>query len=212
MNNLFIVLILILFLIFVYFYAIVFDKRSVIEGMSADPNNPTYQETWSMIQNGANNLCLDLHYVNQDQEDGYQGDWAILSNCNSTTSQLWKVTPNKSIVNYTKNSCLQPDVPAAPNGANIGLYYCDENSMPGGNETWKFVSVGNGSYKVVNQVGDDCMDIQEYNGGKNANVMLWPCNGGSNQTWFFVPSTGGPFPPVKIEEYHAPSTVGILNH
>jgi hypothetical protein len=180
------IVIIVLFLFFIYNFYFVVE-----EGMSnVDPN--THRDTWMLLQNAANDLCLDLHYVNEDQESGYQGDWAILSRCNNKTSQLWKVTPNKNIVNYTKGACLEPDVPAAPNGANIGLYYCDENSMPGGNETWEFLPQGNGSYKIRNSVGTNCLDIQEYNGGKNSNVLIWPCNGGSNQNWYFVPSNSTP--------------------
>jgi hypothetical protein len=190
MKNLLIITSGIIVLIFLY-YLLIFDSKEFLTNV--DPNISTNQDKWSMIQNGINNLCLDLHYPNQNQEDGYQGDWAILSECDNSTSQLWKVTGNKSIVNYTQNACLEPDVPNAPNGANVGLYYCDEESMPGGNQTWNFIPLDNGSYQIQNKVGKDCLDIQEYKFGKNANVFIWPCNDADpSQSWYLIPSTGGP--------------------
>jgi hypothetical protein len=53
----------------------------------------------------------------------------------------------------------------------------------GDNQRWRVERAGNGAYRIVSISNNSCLDVEGAKREDSANIQLWSCSGGANQTW-----------------------------
>jgi hypothetical protein len=124
-------------------------------------------------------LCLDVESRSTRNAANIQ-QWT----CSGGSNQLWDVIDlgrgEYSIISHASNKALTV-AGGASDGANI-----EQNRWTGGdNQRWRVERAGNGAYRLVSVSHRSCLDVEGAKREDGANIQLWGCSGGANQTWLF---------------------------
>jgi hypothetical protein len=85
-----------------------------------------------------------------------------------------------SIISHGSNKALTVSG-GSSDGANV-----EQNRWNGGdNQRWRVERAGGGAYRIVSVSNNSCLDVEGAKRDDGANIQLWGCSGGANQTWLF---------------------------
>ncbi len=85
-----------------------------------------------------------------------------------------------SIISHGSNKALTVSG-GSSDGANV-----EQNRWNGGdNQRWRVERAGSGAYRIVSVSNNSCLDVEGAKRDDGANIQLWGCSGGANQTWLF---------------------------
>jgi mannan endo-1,4-beta-mannosidase len=106
-----------------------------------------------------------------------------------------------------QNSGLCLDSGSAANGTIVRQQACGSATS----QKWKVQAKGNGAYALTTANGTSCLDIARISSDNGAEVTVWQCVDGANQT-FFASGLGGvtpppPPPPPNGDPNNPPATV-----
>ncbi|MES1190758.1 MAG: glycoside hydrolase family 11 protein [Steroidobacter sp.] len=87
--------------------------------------------------------------------------------------------PSGNVIMRARNSGSCVDAAGSGNGSNVQQYAC----WGGSNQSWTFVSVGNGYYEIKGVQSGRCLDVVNQSTADGANVQLYDCWAGNNQQW-----------------------------
>ncbi len=92
------------------------------------------------------------------------------------------------IVVLHSGKCLDVAAGGTANGTNIQQWHCNGT----GAQMFRFESLGNNTFRIVNPQSNKCVDISGSSTQVGANVQLWNCNGSAAQS-FRLQDVGGGF-------------------
>ena len=104
--------------------------------------------------------------------------------CSGGSNQMWDVIDlgrgEFSIISQRSNKALTVGG-GSGDGANV-----EQNRWSGGdNQRWRVERAGDGAYRIVSVSTNSCLDVEGAKRDDGANIQLWGCSGGANQTWLF---------------------------
>jgi Ricin-type beta-trefoil lectin domain len=123
--------------------------------------------------------CLDVEGRSTRNAANIQ-QWS----CSGGSNQLWDVIDlgrgQFSIISHGSNKALTV-ASRSSDGANV-----EQNRWNGGdNQRWRVERAGGGAYRLVSVSNNACLDVEGAKRDDGANIQLWGCSGGANQTWLF---------------------------
>jgi len=123
--------------------------------------------------------CLDVEGRSTRNAANIQ-QWS----CSGGSNQLWDVIDlgrgQFSIISHGSNKALTVSG-GSSDGANV-----EQNRWNGGdNQRWRVERAGGGAYRIVSVSNNSCLDVEGAKRDDGANIQLWGCSGGVNQTWLF---------------------------
>jgi hypothetical protein len=123
--------------------------------------------------------CLDVEGRSTRNAANIQ-QWS----CSGGSNQLWDVIDlgrgQFSIISHGSNKALTVSG-GSSDGANV-----EQNRWNGGdNQRWRVERAGGGAYRIVSVSNNSCLDVEGAKRDDGANIQLWGCSGGANQTWLF---------------------------
>ena len=123
--------------------------------------------------------CLDVEGRSTRNAANVQ-QWS----CSGGSNQLWDVIDlgrgQFSIVSHGSNKALTVSG-GRTDGANVEQFRWNG----GDNQRWRVERAGNGAYRLVSVSNNSCLDVEGAKRDDGANIQLWGCSGGANQTWLF---------------------------
>lgn len=104
--------------------------------------------------------------------------------CSGGSNQLWDVIDlgrgQYSIISQASNKALTVSG-GGRDGANV-----EQSRWNGGdNQRWRVERAGDKAYRLISVSNDSCVDVEGAKREDGANIQLWGCSGGANQTWLF---------------------------
>jgi len=153
----------------------------------------TATSAWALNPNSYNQLKnADLHQLCMDikSEDPAEGARAQLWNCTGVSEQQFiirgasgPVAGYWTIRSKSAGKCLVVNGTTAGSGVSQHTCLSGWNPDPNGDftqaENWDLRSTG----EIVNELTGMCLDTTSDR--KGGPLMIWPCNGGIAQRWFF---------------------------
>ena len=123
--------------------------------------------------------CLDVEGRSTRNAANIQ-QWS----CSGGSNQTWDVIDlgrgQFSIISHGSNKALTVSGRGA-DGVNV-----EQNRWNGGdNQRWRVERAGGGAYRIVSVSNNSCLDVEGAKRDDGANIQLWGCSGGANQTWLF---------------------------
>ena len=123
--------------------------------------------------------CLDVEGRSTRNAANIQ-QWS----CSGGSNQTWDVIDlgraQFSIISHGSNKALTVSGRGV-DGANV-----EQNRWNGGdNQRWRVERAGGGAYRIVSVSNNSCLDVEGAKRADGANIQLWGCSGGANQTWLF---------------------------
>jgi hypothetical protein len=123
--------------------------------------------------------CLDVEGRSTRNAANIQ-QWS----CSGGSNQLWDVIDlgrgQFSIISHGSNKALTVSG-GSSDGANV-----EQNRWNGGdNQRWRVERAGGGADRIVSVSNNSCLDVEGAKRDDGANIQLWGCSGGANQTWLF---------------------------
>ena len=123
--------------------------------------------------------CLDVEGRSNRNAANIQ-QWT----CGGGSNQLWDVIDlgrgQFSIISQGSNKALTVSGGSA-DGANVEQFRWNG----GDNQRWRVERAGEGAYRLVSVSNNSCLDVEGAKRDDGANIQLWGCSGGANQTWLF---------------------------
>jgi hypothetical protein len=135
------------------------------------------------VQSWASGKCLDLPGGQTSD-----GTLAIQYDCRGGPNQQWNIedagNAEYRIVSRMSGKCIGTDAASAAAGGHIVQSRCD--GSPG--QLWALKTAGNG-FVIRNVPNGLCLDVPGASIANGVKPIAWICNGGSNQTWRYMPPT-----------------------
>ncbi len=148
--------------------------------------SPTPAEAGSMVGLGAK--CLDV-------EGGSTADGTpvVLWECNGGQNQQWQLAASGSSfrIRGIGDKCLRPANPGGDSPLSIGP--CD-----GVEDLWRAGVGFPDSFAWIHLESGQCIDVEAGNAANGTPIILFACNGNSNQQWHFNDDVGSLFPPGSL--------------
>lgn len=124
------------------------------------------------LQSLASGKCLDLPAGRT--ADGTQ---PIQYDCHGGPNQQWTIDTAQRLVSRLSGKCLGTDT-----NRHIVQSQCGNSPT----QLWALEPAGNGTI-LRNAANQLCLDVPGASVSNGAAPIAWPCNGGPNQTWRYVP-------------------------
>jgi hypothetical protein len=121
--------------------------------------------------------CLDVESASNRSNANIQ-QWG----CSGGSNQLWDIVDlgrgEYSIISQRSNKAL-----TVGGGSSDGANVAQDRWQGGDSQRWRLERAGNGSYRIVSVATNSCLDVEGAKREDGANIQVWGCSGGANQTW-----------------------------
>lgn len=129
------------------------------------------------IVSRVSNKCLDVEGGSNRNAANVQ-QWG----CSGGANQLWDIVDlgrgEYSIMSQRSNKAL-----TVGGGGSDGANVEQDRWRGGDNQRWRIERAGNGAYRIISIATNSCLDVEGAKREDGANIQVWGCSGGANQTW-----------------------------
>jgi len=129
------------------------------------------------IVSRVSNKCLDVEGASNRNATNVQ-QWG----CSGGANQLWDIVDlgrgEYSIMSQRSNKAL-----TVGGGGSDGANVEQDRWQGGDNQRWRLERAGNGAYRIISIATNSCLDVEGAKREDGANIQVWGCSGGANQTW-----------------------------
>jgi xyloglucan-specific exo-beta-1,4-glucanase len=128
---------------------------------------PPAPTDFSLVGTGSGK-CADVPGGSQTDGTGL-----IIYTCHGSSNQRWTQTAGNELRIYSGTKCM--DAGTSQPGTRVAINACTGSNS----QKWAF----NGNGTIANAQSGICLDVNGAGTADNTPIIVWNCNGGSNQRW-----------------------------
>jgi hypothetical protein len=155
-------------------------------GFSHEQNRPdTPGNCTEEKQGGGGDMVIggwDLHSIMNYCNPQWDGDGRLSETDKTAVRLAYDVGLSGLIFNDWDYKCLEPQYGSTERGTPLVLYPCNGNIT----QRWHWQGRPDGSWQMINNSNNRCVDISGWSGDSGAGAILWDCHGGDNQAFDVV--------------------------